>query len=80
MQNTWAWAYRYDENASLLGDYGMGGAGSGGQGQYHSPYGDEGPTLGAKRFTIETTTPTTGATSIAPARFKLLDPDFSGLY
>lgn len=45
-----------------------------------SPYGDEGPTLGAKRLTNETTTPTTGATSIAPARFKLLDPDFSGFY
>ena len=28
------WSYLYDENASLLGDYGMGGANSGGQGQY----------------------------------------------
>jgi len=28
------WSYLYDENASLLGDYGMGGANSGGQGKY----------------------------------------------
>ncbi|MDP2769000.1 MAG: hypothetical protein Q8O81_04100 [Giesbergeria sp.] len=31
------WAYLYDENASLLGDYGMGWAASGGQGQYNKP-------------------------------------------
>lgn len=28
------WSYLYDEEGSLLGDYGMGGANSGGQGQY----------------------------------------------
>ena len=28
------WSYLYDENASLRGEYGMGGANSGGQGQY----------------------------------------------
>ena len=32
----------------------------------YSAYGDEAPTLGAKRFTNETTNPTTGATNIAP--------------
>ena len=114
------WSYLYDENASLLGDYGMGGANSGGQGQYfylptasgpmpiaaeidgriyaihsdhlntprrltqsdgqtawqwaYSAYGDEAPTLGAKRFTDDTTTPNTGSTSIPPVRFNLRYP------
>ena len=114
------WAYLYDEEGSLLGEYGMGGANSGGQGQYfylptasglmpiaaeidgriyaihadhlntprrltqpdgqtawqwaYSAYGDEAPTLGAKRFTDETTTPSTGATSIPPVRFNLRYP------
>ena len=114
------WAYLYDEEGSLLGEYGMGGASSGGQGQYfylptangpmpiaaeidgqlyaihsdhlntprhltqadgqpawqwaYSAYGDEAPTLGARRFTDETTKPTTGATSIAPVRFNLRYP------
>ena len=114
------WAYLYDEEGSLLGEYGMGGASSGGQGQFfylptasgpmpiaaeidgqlyaihsdhlntprhltqadgqpawqwaYSAYGDEAPTLGAKRFTDETTKPTTGSTSIAPVRFNLRYP------
>ena len=114
------WAYLYDEDGSLLGEYGMGGAQSAGQSQYiylptaqgpipiaaeidnrpyaihtdhlgtprrltqadgqaawqwaYTPYGDEAPTLGAKRFTNETTNPTTGATNIAPVRFNLRYP------
>ena len=114
------WAYVYDEDGSLLGEYGMGGAQSAGQSQYiylptaqgpipiaaeidnrlyaihtdhlgtprrltqadgqaawqwaYPPYGDEAPTLGAKRFTNETTNPTTGATNIAPVRFNLRYP------
>jgi len=114
------WAYLYDEEGSLLGEYGMGGAQSAGQSQYiylptaqgpipmaaeidsrlyaihtdhlgtprrltqadgqaawqwaYTPYGDEAPTLGAKRFTNETTSPTTGATNIAPVRFNLRYP------
>jgi RHS repeat-associated protein len=114
------WAYLYDEDGSLLGEYGMGGAQSAGQSQYiylptaqgpipmaaeidnrlyaihtdhlgtprrltqadgqaawqwaYSAYGDEAPTLGAKRFTNETTNPTTGATNIAPVRFNLRYP------
>ncbi len=114
------WAYVYDEEGSLLGEYGMGGAQSAGQSQYiylptaqgpipmaaeidnrlyaihtdhlgtprrltqadgqaawqwaYTPYGDEAPTLGAKRFTNETTNPTTGATNIAPVRFNLRYP------
>ncbi len=114
------WAYLYDEDGSLLGEYGMGGAQSAGQSQYiylptsqgpipmaaeidsrlyaihtdhlgtprrltqadgqaawqwaYTPYGDEAPTLGAKRFTNETTNPTTGSTGIAPVRFNLRYP------
>ncbi len=114
------WAYVYDEDGSLLGEYGMGGAQSAGQSQYiylptaqgpipmaadidnrlyaihtdhlgtprrltqadgqaawqwaYSAYGDEAPTLGAKRFTNETTNPTTGSTNIAPVRFNLRYP------
>ena len=114
------WAYVYDEDGSLLGEYGMGGAQSAGQSQYiylptaqgpipiaaeidnrlyaihtdhlgrprrltqadgqaawqwaYTPYGDEAPTLRAKRFTNETTNPTTGATNIAPVRFNLRYP------
>jgi RHS repeat-associated protein len=114
------WAYLYDEDGSLLGEYGMGGAQSAGQSQYiylptaqgpipmaaeidnrlyaihtdhlgtprrltqadgqaawqwaYTPYGDETPTLGAKRFTNETTNPTTGSTNIAPVRFNLRYP------
>ena len=114
------WAYLYDEEGSLLGEYGMGGAQSAGQSQYiylptsqgpipmaaeidnrlyaihtdhlgtprrltqadgqaawqwaYTPYGDEAPTLGAKRFTNETTNPTTGATNIPPVRFNLRYP------
>ncbi len=114
------WAYVYDEEGSLLGEYGMGGAQSAGQSQYlylptaqgpipmaaeidnrlyaihtdhlgtprrltqadgqaawqwaYTPYGDEAPTLGAKRFTNETTNPTTGSTNIAPVRFNLRYP------
>ncbi len=114
------WAYLYDEDGSLLGEYGMGGAQSAGQSQYlylptsqgpipmaaeidnrlyaihtdhlgtprrltqangqaawqwaYSAYGDEAPTLGAKRFTNETTNPTTGSTNIAPVRFNLRYP------
>ncbi len=114
------WAYVYDEEGSLLGEYGMGGAQSAGQSQYiylptsqgpipmaaeidghpyaihtdhlgtprrltqadgqaawqwaYSAYGDEAPTLGAKRFTNETTNPTTGATNIPPVRFNLRYP------
>ena len=114
------WAYLYDEDGSLLGEYGMGGAQSAGQSQYlylptaqgpipiaaeidnrlyaihtdhlgtprcltqadgqaawqwaYSAYGDEAPTLGAQRFTNETTNPTTGATNIAPVRFNLRYP------
>ncbi len=114
------WAYVYDEDGSLLGEYGMGGAQSAGQSQYlylptsqgpipmaaeidghpyaihtdhlgtprrltqadgqaawqwaYSAYGDEAPTLGAKRFTNETTNPTTGATNIPPVRFNLRYP------
>jgi RHS repeat-associated protein len=114
------WAYLYDEDGSLLGEYGMGGAQSAGQSQYiylptaqgpipmaaeidnrlyaihtdhlgtprrltqadgqaawqwaYSAYGDEAPTLGAKRFTNETTHPTTGATNIPPVRFNLRYP------
>ena len=114
------WAYVYDEDGSLLGEYGMGGAQSAGQSQYlylptqsgpipiaaeidnrlyaihtdhlgtprrltqadgqaawqwaYTPYGDETPTLGAKRFTNETTNPTTGSTNIAPVRFNLRYP------
>lgn len=110
----------YDEEGSLLGEYGMGGAQSAGQSQYlylptsqgpipiaaeidnrlyaihtdhlgtprrltqadgqaawqwaYSAYGDEAPTLGAKRFTNETTNPTTGATNIPPVRFNLRYP------
>ncbi|MCK6416818.1 MAG: RHS domain-containing protein, partial [Giesbergeria sp.] len=40
----------------------------------YTPYGDEAPTLGAKRFTNETTNPTTGSTGIAPVRFNLRYP------
>lgn len=114
------WAYAYDEDGSLLGEYGMGGAASAGQSQFlylptasgplpiaadidgsayaihtdhlgtprrltqadgqaawqwaYTPYGDEAPTLGAKRFTSEATTPTTGSTSIPPVRFNLRYP------
>lgn len=114
------WAYLYDEEGSLVGEYGMGGANSGGQGQYfylptasgpmpiaaeidgllyaihadhlntprqltqqggqpawqwaYSAYGDEAPTLGARRFTDETTKPTTGSTGIPPVRFNLRYP------
>ncbi len=114
------WAYVYDEDGSLLGEYGMGGAQSAGQSQYiylptaqgpipiaaeidnrpyaihtdhlgtprrltqadgqaawqwaYTPYGDEAPTLGAQRFTNETTNPTTGSTNIAPVRFNLRYP------
>ena len=114
------WAYLYDEEGSLLGEYGMGGAASAGQSQFlylptaqgpipmaaeidsrlyaihtdhlgtprrltqadgqaawqwaYTPYGDEAPTLGAKRFTNETTNPTTGSTNIAPVRFNLRYP------
>ena len=114
------WAYVYDEDGSLLGEYGMGGAQSAGQSQYiylptaqgpipmaaeidnrlyaihtdhlgtprrltqangqaawqwaYSAYGDEAPTLGAKRFTNETTNPSTGSTGIAPVRFNLRYP------
>ncbi len=114
------WAYVYDEEGSLLGEYGMGGSQSAGQSQYlylptaqgpipiaadidsrlyaihtdhlgtprrltqadgqaawqwaYSAYGDEAPTLGAKRFTNETTNPTTGSTNIAPVRFNLRYP------
>ncbi|MEZ5720088.1 MAG: RHS repeat-associated core domain-containing protein [Burkholderiaceae bacterium] len=114
------WAYVYDEDGSLLGEYGMGGSQSAGQSQYiylptsqgpipmaaeidnrlyaihtdhlgtprrltqadgqaawqwaYSAYGDEAPTLGAKRFTNETTNPTTGSTNIAPVRFNLRYP------
>jgi RHS repeat-associated protein len=114
------WAYVYDEDGSLLGEYGMGGAQSAGQSQYiylptaqgpipmaaeidnrlyaihtdhlgtprrltqadgqaawqwaYTPYGDEAPTLGAKRFTNETTNPSTGSTGIAPVRFNLRYP------
>jgi RHS repeat-associated protein len=114
------WAYVYDEDGSLLGEYGMGGAASAGQSQYlylptpsgpipiaaeldgrlyaihtdhlgtprrltqangqaawqwaYSAYGDEAPTLGAKRFTNETTSPSTGATNIPPVRFNLRYP------
>ncbi len=114
------WAYVYDEDGSLLGEYGMGGSQSAGQSQYlylptsqgpipmaadidsrlyaihtdhlgtprrltqadgqaawqwaYSAYGDEAPTLGAQRFTNETTNPTTGSTNIAPVRFNLRYP------
>ncbi len=114
------WAYVYDEEGSLLGEYGMGGSQSAGQSQYlylptsqgpipiaaeidnrlyaihtdhlgtprrltqadgqaawqwaYTPYGDEAPTLGAKRFTNETTNPSTGSTGIAPVRFNLRYP------
>ncbi len=114
------WAYVYDEEGSLLGEYGTGGAQSAGQSQYlylptsqgpipiaaeidgrlyaihtdhlgtprrltqadgqaawqwaYTPYGDEAPTLGAQRFTNETTNPTTGSTGIAPVRFNLRYP------
>ncbi|WP_269814006.1 RHS repeat-associated core domain-containing protein, partial [Simplicispira lacusdiani] len=114
------WAYVYDEEGSLLGEYGTGGAQSAGQSQYlylptsqgpipiaaeidgrlyaihtdhlgtprrltqadgqaawqwaYTPYGDEAPTLGAQRFTNETTNPTTGATNIPPVRFNLRYP------
>jgi RHS repeat-associated protein len=114
------WAYVYDEEGSLLGEYGMGGSQSAGQSQYiylptaqgpipiaadidnrlyaihtdhlgtprrltqadgqaawqwaYSAYGDEAPTLGAKRFTNETTNPTTGSTNIPPVRFNLRYP------
>jgi len=40
----------------------------------YSAFGDEQPTLGAKRFTSETTTPTTGATSIPEVTFNLRYP------
>lgn len=40
----------------------------------YSAFGDEQPTLGAKRFTNETTTPTTGATSIPEVTFNLRYP------
>lgn len=114
------WVYLYDEEGSLLGEYGMGGAASAGQSQFlylptaqgpipmaaeidsrlyaihtdhlgtprrltqadgqpawqwaYTPYGDEAPTLGAQRFTNETTNPTTGATNIPPVRFNLRYP------
>jgi RHS repeat-associated protein len=114
------WAYVYDEEGSLLGEYGMGGSQSAGQSQYiylptaqgpipmaaeidnrlyaihtdhlgtprrltqangqaawqwaYSAYGDEAPTLGAQRFTNETTNPSTGSTGIAPVRFNLRYP------
>ena len=40
----------------------------------YSAFGDEQPTIGAKRFTSETTTPTTGATSIPEVTFNLRYP------
>jgi len=40
----------------------------------YSAFGDEQPTIGAKRFTNETTTPTTGATSIPEVTFNLRYP------
>jgi len=40
----------------------------------YSAFGDEQPTIGAKRFTSESTTPTTGATSIPEVTFNLRYP------
>ena len=40
----------------------------------YSAFGDEQPTIGAKRFTSETTTPTTGATCIPEVTFNLRYP------
>ena len=40
----------------------------------YSAFGDEQPTIGAKRFTSETTTPTTGATGIPEVTFNLRYP------
>ncbi|WP_426308424.1 RHS repeat-associated core domain-containing protein [Acidovorax facilis] len=40
----------------------------------YSAFGDEQPTIGAKRFTSETTNPTTGATSIPEVTFNLRYP------
>jgi RHS repeat-associated protein len=40
----------------------------------YSAYGDEAPTLGANRFTNETTNPTTGSTGTPPVRFNLRYP------
>ncbi|WP_158550291.1 MULTISPECIES: RHS repeat-associated core domain-containing protein [unclassified Simplicispira] len=114
------WSYVYGEDGSLLGEYGTGGALSGGISQYlylptangpmpiaamikgtayaihsdhlntprkltqadghvawqwaYSALGDEQPTTAAKRFTSETTTPTTGTTSIPDVQFNLRYP------
>ncbi|MDP4076701.1 RHS repeat-associated core domain-containing protein [Acidovorax sp. A1169] len=41
----------------------------------YSAFGDEQPTLGSKRFTNETTNPTTGATTIPEVTFNLRCPE-----
>ena len=114
------YSYVYDEDGTLLGEYGAGGSQSSGTSQYiylptasgpmpiaavikgttyavhsdhlntprkitqangqtawqwaYSAFGDEQPTIAAKRFTSETTNPTTGATSTPEVTFNLRYP------